>query len=156
MKPGGGDLLLTVHTGVLLCRPCSLDTLRFWGHTGLHGRYTDRGCSWGSPTGLDDSLSTAAPWLPAGTCTGLILGHTGGSPSPLSCSHRLEGRRHLKAHSVLHTPCDSFWNKEKYSVIEVIFGEGNLFMVLYSGVGLIVQDHSAAPLINTSFPVDVI
>lgn len=63
--------LLTAHRGVLLCSPCSLYTPRCGSHRGLRGHYTDRGCSWGSPTGLVGSLSTDAPWLPACTGTGL-------------------------------------------------------------------------------------
>lgn len=62
---------LTVHRGVLLYSPYSLYTPRCGGHRGLHGRYTDRGCSWGSPTGLVGSLNTDAPWLPDCTGTGL-------------------------------------------------------------------------------------
>lgn len=64
-------VLLTVHRGVLLCSPCSLYTPLCGGRRGLRGRYTDRGCSSGSPTGLVGSLSTDARWLPACTGTGL-------------------------------------------------------------------------------------
>lgn len=37
--------LLTVHTGVQQCCPCSLYILQCGGHTDLHGHYTDRGYS---------------------------------------------------------------------------------------------------------------
>lgn len=64
-------VLLTVHRGVLPCSPCSLYTPPCGGRRGLRGRYTDRGRSSGSPTGLVGSLSTDVRWLPACTGTGL-------------------------------------------------------------------------------------